>query len=165
MPQRRLKPWPVLLLLSVVGGLLFLALRKRPSQAPAQEIRKALAGYPDNVIKYWIAISAHETGGWSSRVYKEGNNLFGMTLASKNTTAIGELPYGERQAIYRSIADSAQDIRLYMEKRFKYPASFNSLAELVAYMKSKNYFTDSTLNYLQGADAWYRKLFNEKSYA
>lgn len=154
-------------LLPLLGiiGLLFLALRKRPNQEPQEAIRRALNGYPQNVIEYWTAVSAHETNGWTSKVYREGNNLFGMTLASRDTTAIGKLPYGEGQAIYRSVEDSARDIRLYMEKRFNYPVNFSSLAELVAYMKSKRYFEDSTLNYLAGADAWYRKLYNKKSFA
>lgn len=164
MDRKSSKRFLWLLPLFAIIGLLFLAFRKRPGLTPALAIREALAGYPERVIQYWTAISAHETAGWTSRVYKEGNNLFGMTLATKNTTAVGKLPYGEGQAIFNSIADSAKDIRLYMERRFNYPMDFNSMAELVYYMKSKGYFTAPTLEYLASADAWYRKLYGTKSF-
>lgn len=155
----RRKFWPlflVLLLLSATVGLLFLALRRR---TPASAIRQALQGYPERVIRNWTAISAHETAGWTSRVFQDANNLFGMLLPRGTTTAVGELPYGEHQAIFRSVEDSAKDIRLYMEQRFRYPMDFASLADQVAYMKSKGYFVDSVSNYLAGAQSWYQKLY------
>lgn len=181
MARKSSKPFLMLLLFLATGGLIYLlfAYLTRRNQAkagnpmtgqsrPAADlmtgaagaaIRNALAGYPEQTIRNWIAISAHETGGWTSRIYREANNLFGMTLASKNTTAIGRGPYSEGQAIFASIDDSAKDIRLYMEKRFSYPRSFPTLLDQILYMKSKGYFTDSVDNYYNAVSKWKRKFY------
>jgi len=142
----------------LVSGLFFLVgflLWRRMS--PPQVIRSVFRaeGYSDRFIDYWIAISQHETAGWTSRVYREGNNLFGMTRASKNTLAIGALDYGEHQAIYKSIRDSAKDQILYLNVRFHYPREFGSLKDLIDYMKSKGYFGDSVSNYYSAVSRWY----------
>lgn len=117
------------------------------------------------MVDNWIAISAHETAGWTSKVYRDANNLVGMTLAkrkdgsiSPNTTATGELPYGEHQAIFKNIRSSADDLVLYMQKRFSYPFDFPSLEAQVQYMKSKGYFGDSFANYYASALRWKNQL-------
>lgn len=148
-----------LLIFSLVSGLIVLAWMWMRSKDPRSVIKRELsnAGFSDRMIAYWIAISQHETAGWTSRVYKEANNLFGMTLASRNTTAIGALPYGEHQAIYKSILDSARDQVLYLTVRFHYPKDFSSLRSLVDYMKAKGYFGDSVSNYYAGVSRWLDK--------
>lgn len=182
MARNASKPFLMLLLFLTTGGLLYLLfayLSKRnqstagnlPSPGKTSPdlltgkagaaIRNALAGYPEQTIRNWIAISAHETGGWTSRIYREANNLFGMTLASKNTTAIGRGPYSEGQAMFASIDDSAKDIRLYMEKRFSYPRQFPTLLDQILYMKSKGYFTDSVDNYFTAVEKWKRKFYGD----
>lgn len=136
--------------------ILYLRTRKNPITVIRNTLKRA--GYSDRVVNNWIAISAHETAGWTSRVYRDANNLFGMTLAGKNTTAVGALPYGEHQAIYNNIQSSADDLVLYLQKRFKYPADFATLRDQVEYMKSKNYFGDSFANYYAGALRWKNEL-------
>lgn len=82
-----------------------------------------------------------------------------MKIAKGNTTAIGQLEYGEGQAIFPSVKASAEDIRLYMEKRFKYPRQFNSLKDLVYRMKERAYFEIPAESYYKGVEYWYNKLY------
>lgn len=184
MARKYSKLFLMLLLFLATGGLLYLlfvyltrsnqatASNSLPAKSspdistgkPGAAIRNALTGYPEQTIRNWIAISAHETAGWTSRIYREANNLFGMTLASKNTTAIGRGPYAEGQALFASIDDSAKDIRLYMEKRFNYPRQFPTLLDQIIYMKSKGYFTDSVDNYYNAVSKWKRKFYGDDNH-
>lgn len=143
----------------VVAVLVWLKVRNSPTATIKREFRKA--GIPDQDTLYWIAIAKHETAGFTSRVYKDAHNLFGMTKPSQGaydkgwTTATTEvLPYGEHQVIFKSIADSARDQALYLTKRFNYPKNFASLLDLVSYMKSRGYFTDTLSNYYNAAKKW-----------
>lgn len=132
--------------------------RKDPKAVITRKL--TAAGFSDREIQNWIAISAHETAGWTSRVYQEANNLVGMTLASRNTTAIGELPYGEHQAIYTSIESSADDLVLFLTVRYKYPKDFATLEEQIRYMKDRGYFGDSFKNYYAAVLNWKKNLFD-----
>lgn len=148
--------WISLFVSGLIALISYLLWRNRSPKAVIRSVFRS-AGYSEKFIDYWIAISQHETAGWTSRVYREGNNLFGMTLARKNTLAIGELDYGERQAIFKSIRDSAKDQILYLTVRFKYPREFATLKDLIDYMKSKNYFGDSVSNYYTSVSKWLSK--------
>jgi uncharacterized FlgJ-related protein len=39
------------------------------------------------MAKFWVCVAAFETANFTSKVFKESNNPWGMTLPSKNTTA------------------------------------------------------------------------------
>ena len=77
-----------------------------------------------------------------------------MKLPRGETLAIGQLPYGERQAIFRSIEDSAKDQVLFLTKRFHYPPDFTSLLDLIVYMKERGYFEDDLNNYFNAVKKW-----------
>lgn len=146
-----------------------LLLRSRNTQAmkatptTAQKIIEATltkAGYPLETVRYWVCISAFETAGWTSQIFRKYNNLWGMTLAPRDTTAIGvasDTP--EKQAIYSSVQSSADDIVLFMQKRWRYPKTWSNIAHLVSYMKDRNYFTGNKDQYIAGVESWYKKLY------
>ena len=157
--RKHLTSWLIAGLAGLAALLVWLKIRNEPTRVIAREFRKA--GIPDGDIKLWTAIAKHETAGFTSRVYKDAKNLFGMTKPSQGayekgwTTATQNvLPYGERQVIFKSIADSARDQTLFITKRFSYPKNFASLLELVTYMKQRGYFTDSLDNYYNAAKKW-----------
>ena len=123
---------------------------------PQTVIAKVLSRYGINAktIKYWIAVSAFETKGWTSKVYKDSKNLF---------TIIGpgdeHLDYGEGQSIYSSISDSVVALYKRVMVPFKYPLSYESIDDLVDTMKSKGYFTGDANNYKTGVKYWYQKIY------
>lgn len=129
------------------------------SDVPQEAIYIAFknAGYPEAWAQLAIAQSAHETGGWTSAIYKENNNLFGMKQPTeRETTATGT---ARGHATFRSIQDSADDFILYLNARKAFTQKFSSPDQYVAWLKSKKYFEDSEKNYLTAVKKWFDKLF------
>jgi uncharacterized FlgJ-related protein len=79
-----------------------------------------------------------ETGNFNSYIFKEGNNLFGMKLAtSRPTTAIGEI---SGHALYQNWMQSVQDYALYQSA---YLRKLKSKDNYLDYLH-ENYATDKT---------------------
>lgn len=105
--------------------------------------------------RFWVAVSAHETGGWTSRIYRENHNLFGMRLPSVNTTAIGAR-YGH--AVFRSDSDSAKDLVKYFDRLKWKQINFSDSDSLVDEMKRKKYFEAPLDLYKSAVKKWLAKL-------
>jgi hypothetical protein len=104
-------------------------------------------GFRFDTAVFIAAQAVHETGNFTSHIYKENNNLFGMKLAAiRPTTATGE---NYDHATYKSIEDSIQDY-IYWSNFVGMPKSFNSVKIFVDYLKRKSYFEDTIENYLAG---------------
>ena len=131
--------------------------------AEKNAIAKALskANLSQRMIQFYTAVSALETDFWTSKYYKDLKNLFSMTLASKNTLAIGKAGYGNEPdlARFKSIQDSADDFVLYLFTRFNYPQNFVTLDDLAAYMKKKGYFQSSEKDYALRLNQVYNQLY------
>lgn len=143
--------------------MLFLSFRsiQKMSKNPRQIINDTLlkAGYPQQTINFWVCISAFETAGWTSKIFLRYNNLWGMEYSFINSTAIGVTDTPEKQAAYSSVQSSADDLILFMQKRWRYPKAWNNLADLIAYMKQRNYFASNQYDYLNGVMSYYKKFF------
>jgi hypothetical protein len=143
-------------LLILLIGLSWLLLRSR---SPKETIKTILSQkLNDQNVKYWTAISAFETAGWTSDIYKENHNLFGMRLPSKNTTAIGE---NRGHAVFKDDAGSAKDLLLYFDRLNWSKVNYSSIDEIVQMQVAKGYFTADPALYLSGAKQWYKKLYPE----
>lgn len=77
-----------------------------------------------------------------------------MKMPARETTAIGVLPYGEGQAIFSSVGSSADDLVLFLTKRWKYPKDFATLQDQIEYMKSRGYFQSPIEDYYAGVYKW-----------
>jgi hypothetical protein len=149
----------VLLICAIVGPLVLLSLSlfgksKRTPQSVIQQILWSL-GVDQQTIKYWTAVSAFETAGWTSRVFKESNNLFCLIVPGTK-----KLQYGEGQTIFETWEEAATALYFRVMKPFKYSMKYNSIEELVRYMKQKNYFTSDEAAYVAGVNRWYNTLYN-----
>ena len=126
---------------------------------------KALdAGFDRDTAKYVISQAAHETGNFTSALYKNNKNIFGMKEpAVRPSVSIGEQ---NGYADYRDIEDSITDFRLYY-KYVHLPERFKSISEYVQALKEKNYFEDSQENYEKGVESFFKKYWignpNEKN--
>lgn len=108
------------------------------------------AGYSPNMARMIAAVARHETGNYTSNVFKTLNNFFGMRFPrERDTTALYESD--SKYSVYSSPADSVRDMVLYLDAR-RYPFNFNSPRPLVEMMKAKGYFEDSIENYLRGVE-------------
>jgi hypothetical protein len=92
------------------------------------------AGFGSVPMGIVIAQSDLETGGWSSRLYREANNAFGMRYArQRDTPAIGETAQGF--AIYATVADSVADY-FDRQRAFDIPNTPNASAYAAATVQS-----------------------------
>lgn len=154
MSSKKSRTGVVISLLSLFGlaMLLFYMVFRRNliSGNPKQRITSLLkkAGYSDNVAKWWAAVSAFETADWTSDLFKESNNLFGMKQPNKRaTTSAGPTKSGF--ASFRSIEDSIQDLLLYLDD-FNYPKDTTGLLAFIGEMKDNGYFEERFDTYYDG---------------
>jgi hypothetical protein len=123
----------------------------------------------------WIDVSRMETAGWSSKLFVNGNNLWGMKKARKrpntqsseqwgspgrdnsaiNPTAIVSEVTGQNQwASYRTLDDAVKDIILWMQYT-KFPNRPLSLRDHIQEMKNRSYFVgEDVAEYLGKVVAW-----------
>jgi len=107
--------------------------------------------------RYLTAQAAHETGNFTSKIFKENNNLFGMKHpAIRQTTSIGEK---KGYASYTSIESSIEDMALYLKSR-GYLSNYTTIGAYVKALKEKSYFEDLTANYEAGMNHFYNLYFN-----
>lgn len=138
----------LLLIGALIASKLF---RQKFSQKTSQFNEISKAGYP-NLEKFIIAQSKFETGNFSSPIFKENNNLFGMKLPkSRSTTAIGE---NRGHAKFSNTRDSVIDLTMWLNMYKSQAQKITTLSEYVAFLKSKRYFEDSITNYLNGLKKW-----------
>lgn len=114
------------------------------------------AGLDTQNAKFWCAVSAYETAFWSSNIYRQNHNLFGMRLPYDDTLAVDER---NGFAVFISDSDSVKDLVMYFDRLNWSERNFDSLPELVATMKAKNYFVEDETLYLEGVQAAYHNLF------
>jgi len=129
----------------------------RPTTSKTRALQSDLAlqlqknGYSESYFTNWILISVLETGNYTTAVFLDGSNPWGMHKPSirPNTALPGTLPCdsGDQCATYRSVAAAAIDLILYM-RHFNYPKKgFPSLLDQVKFMKTKGYFQISVKEY------------------
>lgn len=120
--------------------------------------RLILVGFHPETAKILIAQSAFETGNFTSKIFIENNNLFGMRLPRvRETTATGE-KHGH--ATYSSLEDSIKDMRLYFHSR-KIPTVFSSVASYVKTLVQKKYFEAAPEAYEGGVNHYYNVYFGK----
>lgn len=125
----------------------------------------------------WIAVSKMETAGWTSKLFVNGLNLWGMKKAKRrpNTQAttqwgvpgrdqgisptgiVSEITGQSEWAKYNSLDDAVKDIILWM-RYTKFPTEKLSLRNHVEEMKKRSYFVgEDTEEYLGKVLAWEKR--------
>lgn len=93
------------------------------------------------------AMAYHESGGFSSNIFRANNNLYGMKFpTARQTTAKGK---NQGYAVYKNQDDSVQDLLLWMDY-VNFNMNVKKSEDFVYELKSRNYFEDSVENYLKG---------------
>ena len=114
------------------------------------------AGITGELAKYIFSQAAFETGNFSSVIFKEQNNLFGMKLARvRPTTATGEK---RGHAVFKSIADSVKDYAIYY-RYVKLPSAFSGIPAFTRALKDKKYFEADYNQYTAGVETYYKAYF------
>jgi len=110
------------------------------------------AGYSPELARWFAAVSQHETGNFTSNLYRNANNLFGMGVPKvRRSTRSGEYKTadGRVYSAYSSTKSSIDDFIIYLQS-MNCPVSFSTVDNLIAWMKGKGYFEDSLVNYIAG---------------
>lgn len=118
----------------------------------------ANAGFNVQMSRILIAQAAHETGNFTSKIFRENNNLFGMkNPAFRKTTSVGE-KYGH--AVYKSLTESIEDIALYF-KSFALLTVYKDCDSYVETIKEKGYFTADKETYKEKVNYFYNLYFGK----
>lgn len=95
--------------------------------------------------KILTAHSMHETGVFTSRVFINDLNSFGMKHpVTRETLSTGSDISG--YAIYDSLADSIKDLKLWFDYHNQ-EINFDSVDSYVQFLKDKSYFTASFITF------------------
>lgn len=107
-----------------------------------------MEGYAAQVADWWVAVSNFETAAWTSPLYKNAHNLFGMKQPRVRET-LSQGPTSSGFASFASDIDSVLDLVLYM-KEFNYPKDFLNFYDFIVFMKSKGYYEEDFRYYYDG---------------
>jgi len=150
-----LRGYLLLLLFLAAFWLLWKNTNRRKNLTMKNDIYKKVYSYliengvPVRMSQILVAQAAHETSNFTSRIFIENHNLFGMKLAKiRKTAAIGQR-YGH--AIFRNIEDSILDIIIYLTFS-DIPKNFTDSDSYVEAIKDKGYFTASLREYQKGTE-------------
>lgn len=102
----------------------------------------------------------HETGNFTSNVFKQGNNVCGMTAPNSRQLYIGQMPNSEGSAKYAKIEDSVLDYIRYCKQTVlgKPPVTpFSDSKQFYDEFKRRGYATDP--NYSEKCQAVYSQHF------
>lgn len=109
----------------------------------------------DTFAKIITAQAMHETGVFTSRLYQEQNNLFGMRHpVLRETKSLGSV---RDYANFASLEDSVSDLLLYFNE-FKYAKNYNTVDSYVKQLKAKGYFTAQYVPYFNAVRSHYNYL-------
>ena len=127
------------------------------ARAATNNIRRLLreqSNLTDIAIERLLALARHETGNFTSAIFRESNNPWGMKVATvRPTTNIGE---HRGHARYRNLSDAVRDMLLYLVNFRTNPGDFPNISSFAYELKNDRYFEDTLENYTRGLLRWYR---------
>jgi hypothetical protein len=109
------------------------------------------------LLPYIVAQAKHETNDFTSKVYKENQNLFGMKWTEGRRGQVAskglQSPEGNHYAKYLTDSTSIIDLLIWFDVK-KFPLSVLSVNEYAQALKDRGYFTDGLSNYISGLKRW-----------
>jgi len=113
-----------------------------------------------NLAMILTAQAMHETGLFTSKIFRENKNLFGMRQPrTRETTSKGEL---NTYASYESYQDSVLDLLMWLSYNSIEPAEM-SVKDYVSAIKGKSYFEDKLTTYYSAVNKHFNNLRYELS--
>lgn len=115
-------------------------------------------GVPDRMAELIAAQAAHETGNFTSAVWKDCGNAFGYSAPGGKNACPGHLFYKK----YDNLDQSITEVIDWLKRRQKegtFPAfsEVTSPAQYAQLLKNNNYYTDNVQNYAGGLSRWFRQ--------
>jgi hypothetical protein len=113
------------------------------------------AGFVDPIAKYITAQAAHESANFTSPVFKENNNPFGIKYYGQDEAEGAKNEY----AYYLSLAMSVLDYKRVYRNYGKLLSL--KIEHFVKFLKDHKYFEASEAEYLKGVQWFYNLYFPE----
>lgn len=116
-------------------------------------------GLPVNLANLLVAQAKHETGNFTSNIFRTGNNAFGYSYDPRSIHQIGQGVIADNKvpsAKYASIANSTAEIVDWIYRRInegKFPVNLDLIQtpdEYALLLKNAGYYQDTLENYLNG---------------
>lgn len=167
----------LLLIVATLGGFILMLMMKRkeskeeeptqtkkePYQVEAAKMWRHLidSGVAPDAAKIIVAQSMHETGKFTSSLFKNYNNAFGMKQPHvRPTTSLKSSPTGF--ATYASVESSVDDLLKWIEYNKVNPKeNTQQLADVrsyTAWLKEKGYYEDTFTNYYSAVQKHYNSI-------
>lgn len=153
---------PAVLVTLFATLLLIFIFRKKVILSKAIEIFNAVKfwGINENLARIIVAQSAHETAGFTSLIFRQNNNAFGMKYVGQSQ-ALGEKNgYANYSSLANSVADLVRWIQAKRSPLINLLAPIKTTSEYVSFLKAYNYFEDDINNYLNGVNHWFKQLYS-----
>lgn len=119
-------------------------------------------GMPKSLALLIVAQSKHESGNYTSNVFKTCNNLFGYKWVGQKGASQGiKSTEGDFYARYASVEDSVRELTNWIKRRLKekkFPA-LDTITNAVQYataLKACGYYGDSPSHYVAGLNHYYK---------
>lgn len=132
--------------LLITGLLIALILLIRWIRRPEWQKIVARSKYR-KLTRYIVAQAKHETGNYTSLLYKKANSLFGIKTF-KGATAYPSKEGGYYR-VYPNLSESARDLIAWYDRN-KMPTEVKDVNEFAGALKIRGYFTDKLDNYIGG---------------
>ena len=117
------------------------------------------AGFSVSMAKILTAQAAHETANFTSSVFNNNNNLFGMRISHlRKQDSLGDTDK-DSYANYSTLSQSVSDIGLYLKAR-KLDQVYNSCDDYVDAIHQKGYFEAPVDEYKKEVNRFYKIYFN-----
>jgi len=111
-------------------------------------------GISDEYAKYMTAQSAHETANFTSVLYQDYFNAFGMTYVGQSEAKTGVILPGGK-VIYASYKDWSYSVKDYKRLWKSYGlVLFANVEQFVRLLKQKDYFTAPEKEYREAVKNW-----------
>jgi len=147
-------PIMLVILVAFAVGLLILfrlfLITSRRKGKPLQQISRVLKaqGLESSMIRLLQAQAIHETGNFTSRLFLENNNVFGMKIPSIRKT-LNIAPGNQQFSKFASVDDSIKDMLFYLD-HFSIPLDLADPFLYAQILKDKNYYEDPVEIYFKG---------------
>lgn len=139
--------------IGLAGILLLRAKSMTPAMKNAAKVINGILNTPyKHLAKYILAQSQVETGNFTSLLFRQYNNAFGM----KNPLVRPSVGYDDPNTQFRaydSIDQSVEDLVLWMDY-VNFPQYVQDVESYVREMKLRGYFEENESDYLRAMRSW-----------
>lgn len=120
------------------------------------------AGLNETLSRFATAQAAHETGGFTSNLFNNNNNCFGMKYAHQVNALNEKNGYANYKGIENSVADWVAWFSRHRVNYLSLPLRIETLEDFVRFLKINNYFEAKEADYLKGCKYFYEMIFKNE---